>query len=360
MLDYYGRYGTVPASHTFKSEFPTYRLVKPHEPVVYYLDQVTHARKRKLVYDGLVKARDQLAEDAVDPALSALDELVVQARLESTGFEDVNLTANWEERLRGYAEMQAHPGLRGISTGFPTLDNLTGGLLSEQFVVVVGLPKGGKSIILMLMARAAHLYGKAPLFISFEMSRAEQELRYDSLLARANPSLIQNGRLSDEQSKRLRTEMRRSQNLPPFHLSTDVASATTPSGLLGKIEQVKPDIVFVDGLYLMQSEINAEPGSPQALTSITRSLKRIAQRTGIPVVGSTQVLPSKFSSRRGITMDSIGYSSSFVQDADLVLGIEHDSEDPTTAYLRVVAARNISPTRLDLYWEWETSTFEEV
>ena len=54
-------------------------------------------------------------------------------------------------------------------------------------------------------------------------------------------------------------------------------------------------------------------GSPQALTNITRSLKRLAQNQDIPVVGTTQVLSWKLGNKksRRVTADSIGYTYLF-------------------------------------------------
>ena len=74
------------------------------------------------------------------------------------------------------------------------------------------------------------------------------------------------------------------------HLSADITATTTPSGLSGKIDEHRPDIVFVDGIYLMENEAGHQPGTAQAYTSLSRSMKRLAQRTGCPVVGTMQAL----------------------------------------------------------------------
>ena len=47
----------------------------------------------------------------------------------------------------------------------------------------------------------------------------------------------------------------------------------------------------------MDDEQGEPKGSPQALTNITRSLKRLAQRFDIPIVGTTQVLSWKIGLR---------------------------------------------------------------
>src|SRR5215831_7152454 len=102
----------------------------------------------------------------------------------------------------------------------------------------------------------------------------------------------------------------------------DPAGTTTVSALAAQIQKERPDVCYIDGTYLMDAEVErAEPGSAQALTSITRSLKRLAQRLEIPIVQTTQALSWK--ARGGkLSLDSIGYSSSFAQDSDVIFGVE--------------------------------------
>ena len=80
-----------------------------------------------------------------------------------------------------------------------------------------------------------------------------------------------------------------------------------------------------------------------------------------PLVISTQVLRWKMSARRGVTADSIGYSSSFAQDSDAIIGIQEVEDDPALRELRIVEARNAAPRRgIMTTWDWSTSSFEEM
>ena len=101
--------------------------------------------------------------------------------------------------------------------------------------------------------------------------------------------------------------------------------------------------MFIDGTYMMESEQDVPQGSPQALTSITRSLKQLADRAEIPIVQTTQALSWK--AKRGVlSLDSIGYSSSFAQDSDVIFGVEEVKEEgeakPNDLKLRIIASRN--------------------
>ena len=110
----------------------------------------------------------------------------------------------------------------------------------------------------------------------------------------------------------------------------------------------------------MIDEQSGEANTPLALTNITRSLKRLAQRVDRPIVVSTQVLQWKM--RKGkVTTDSIGYSSSFFQDADVLFGLEREDDTvDDTRILKVLAARNSGPTEASLLWDWNNGQFREL
>jgi replicative DNA helicase len=134
--------------------------------------------------------------------------------------------------------------------------------------------------------------------------------------------------MTKKEVEKIETTLRMRKNMHPFLMSEDSSSLTTVSAIAGKIQQHRPDMLIVDGVYLMDDEQGEPKGSPQALTNITRSLKRIAQRFDIPIIGTTQVLGWKLGNKksRKITADSIGYTSSFSQDSDLVIGVESDPD----------------------------------
>lgn len=147
--------------------------------------------------------------------------------------------------------------------------------------------------------------------------------------------------------------------MSPFIVSGDISATTTVSGLSAKIEEHEPDIVFVDGVYLMENEIGAQPGSPQAYTAISRGLKRLAQRIDKPLVATTQALVGKMDKQGSVTINSLGWTSAWAQDADLILGVERISDSPLLR-LRVVAGRNVPPAEINVGCNWEESLFQEV
>jgi hypothetical protein len=118
-------------------------------------------------------------------------------------------------------------------------------------------------------------------------------------------------------------------------------------------------VVYVDGVYMLEDE-NGEPkGSPQALTNISRGFKKMAQNLQIPFAISTQVLLWKMDRKKGVTTGSIGYSSSFGQDADVLVAVE-PTEDDNINKIKIIDGRNVKRMEIYVEWDWDEGTFMEV
>lgn len=363
VLEYWQEYSEVPTARALKREFPTFKLYRPTEPYQYYVDALRKRRRFALTADALMHAAGALDAGEVEDAIHHMGAGLVRVGTETSGLRDTNLNTTWQERVERYASWKNLDGaLRGIPTGFPTLDRATLGLQPEQLVTFIGQAKAGKSTLMMTAAINAHEFGSTPLFVSFEMSNEEQEARHDAMRSGISYSKLLAGRLSQKEERKLRKTLERLEENPaPFLLSSDITSATTVSGLAAKLEQYRPDVLYVDGVYLMDDEEGEPKGSSQALTNLTRSLKRLAQRQRIPIVCSTQVLGWKVGRRTGITQDSIGYSSSFAQDSDVIIAVENDDpEDDTVKKLKIVAARAAARREVYIRWDWEHSSFTEM
>jgi replicative DNA helicase len=364
VLGYNTQHGATPSARAFSTAHGDIDIEDTSSETFSGLfDELLKAYRSRTVINAVSEAMGPLDNNNVDDAIAALSKGLQAASVDTVRLRDFNIIEGWEERLNRYKEMRDTPNaLRGIPTGFSGLDRITHGLRPQQFVVMVGEPKRGKSLFELIMANACHRHGLRPMFISFEMSVDEQLSRYDALNARVPYDRILSGQLSEMEMERIRKSMVLSKNMQPFIMSEDSSSLTTVSAIAGKIQEYQPDAVYIDGMYLMDDEYGEPKGSPQALTNITRGTKRLAQKFDIPVVGTSQVLSWKLNNKRtrAITADSIGYTSSFVQDADLVLGVERNPDLDDQAIIRVVEARTAAHAEVHVKWNWLTMEFEEV
>jgi replicative DNA helicase len=364
ILEFYRDHGAVPTERVLEKQYGAISLYDSSDESFSRLaEELFDAYRKRCVMDALQPAIASLNADDINAAVASLSSGLQKAAIETARLRDIDIIQNWENRLVRYDEMRNTPNaLRGIPTGFHGLDKITHGLRPQQFVVFAGEPKRGKSLFALILANSAHIHGKRPLFVSFEMSIEEQEARYDSLISKVPYGRILSGDLNNKDMDKIRKALSLRKNMQPFVFSEDTSSLTTLSALSSKVREYSPDVLFVDGVYLMDDEEGEPKGSPQALTNITRGLKRLAQHFDIPVVATTQVLSWKLQNRktRAVTADAIGYTSSFAQDADLVLGVERNPDLDDQAIIRVVLARTAPTGEVHVKWDWNTMEFEEV
>ena len=352
------KYGEVPTAVTFKDNFPTYTLLAVEDNIEYLLDQLIEYRKRQKTIDALLDAQQAVAQQDHNSALQTMAQaaqiLMNDGVRESL---DENLSDSPMDRYDEYMAIKTRPnGLLGLSTGFKTIDDITSGVMKQQLWTIAAPPKTGKSVLAMQMAIKAQDENQRVMFQSFEMTAREMKTRYDAMRSHISHKRLIMGGLQPDEEKSYLAHL--AVDRDDFWMPDTVASRTI-TGLCAKVEKYQPDILFVDGMYLMFDEETGETESERSLRSLTRGMKRVAQRYDIPVVVSTQTLRSKMRGGK-VTADSIGYTSSFLQDSDIVLVLQRqDEEDDTSRSLTVAASRISGMGSTDLLWDWEEGRFEE-
>lgn len=360
IVAYHADHGEVPTLRRILKDVPNYRFVDVAEPFSDLLDLLRKYYTLAALEDALARAIDYYDEQDETSIKHVLTDCLNKLSADTPNMRDTDYTKTVEERLERYEALRKSDNrLLGIPTGFATLDEALQGWQKQQLITMVGPPKAGKTTTMLLAAMTAHETAFSPLVISFEMTNEELEMRLDAMYAKISHHKLRAGTLSDDEMKRLRRATHRLESMREFILSNDSMSATTLGGVAAKVDKYKPDLLIVDGTYMMQDENGEAPGSPQALTNITRGLKRMAQNKDIPIINTTQVLGWKLDKKRGITADSIGYSSSFAQDSDAIIGVERTDDDKINK-LKIVEARNSPRKEIYVEWDWDTGEFNEM
>jgi len=191
-FDYYENHNAAPGDH-FHDELTAYLATKPdaereeyaafvkrlheqHPPnreyVLRRVGDFVKGRQREI---ALVKAAECLAEGHMDEADNVLFN-VLQSGIPE---EDAGL-----DYLRDFTNVD-HREFGGflMPTGIRSLDKLIGGYNRGQLVVCLGGPKAGKSWFLAHCAKTAVSRGLNTLHLTFEVSREEQETRYDMMIS---------------------------------------------------------------------------------------------------------------------------------------------------------------------------------
>jgi replicative DNA helicase len=361
--EHFKKYSECPSEVVVLENYPTYKFESIPDSFEFLIDKVVEAKRSSIINNSMRGAIEEI-ELRQNPESAVMVFQRGIARLAEDGLSDatdVDLTVDTMTRWEEYLQRKNLPdGLLGLPTGFASIDKVTSGMQKGQLITIVAPPKTGKSTLALQWAHNVHKFGAVPMFQSFEMSNQEQLSRYDAMRSRLSHHRLITGTLTDDEESRYQAKLRSLETMRHKFWLTDSIAAGTITGIANKIQALQPDIVFIDGVYLMTDEQSGERNTPIALTNITRSLKRVAQQFQVPVVMSTQALTWKMKNG-SVTADSIGYSSSFFQDSDVLYGLQREDENvDDTRLFKILGGRNVSPMEVSLLWDWNTGDFREI
>jgi replicative DNA helicase len=355
--EHYVSYREVPTATAVVDNFPNFKVLNVEDSLDYLVDKMIEFRRFKLTRNGLDASMQKFVNDGYEKAVMEMSNTVALVNEQGeVGTSHVNLSSDPDARFHEYENRQ-NSVMLGVPTGFKTIDDATAGLQAGQLITIIAPPKTGKSQLALRMAVNVHESGLVPAFQSFEMSNQEQAQRHDAMRAHIPSKDFRLGKLNSIEEARYTDMLDDLKSMKPFHL-IDAVNGLTIDSLMAKADQLKPDVLFVDGVYLMLDQVTGEANTPQALTNITRGLKRAAQRLEIPIVITTQTLLWKMKNGK-VSADSIGYSSSFFQDSDVIIGLEPIEHDEETRNLKIVQSRNCPPVDTALVWDWNRGCFHE-
>ena len=356
ITEYFRDHGEVPNVLVMRNDCPDVKLVEVDLPWSDIIQRMKDKHIKGLMDSRMGDIADALDQFDIHTAVNLVGSLTSKIHNDVPMSRDVDLTQNGEDRLAAYRERRDNPNMMvGIPTGFPTIDKATQGLQKGQLVTLTGLPKSSKSVIALLLAKAAQEYGKKVLYITFEMTCEEIAQRLDAYRAGINDMKLLSGNLNDEEWQKLTRSVHETENLPTMVLSEDCMTVTA---IGAKIDLLKPDIVIVDGVYMMEDEEGFDKGSPQALANIVAGLKFMAMNREICIVDVTQSTPAR---TKGETLnnDSMMGSRAFAQYSNVVIGVER-TEDVKRRKVKIIMTRRGTPTEAYVLMDFDNGMFEEM
>lgn len=355
--EHFNEHGSVPTAREFRVDYPEVPLLKSVDEAWSSLTKrLTHQYLIGVLNENLDEVGKAMENGNAEEAINFLGMTLTKVHTSVVTSRDVDVTENGHERLERYLERRANPGkMIGIPTGFPTLDKATLGFQGGQLITLTGLAKASKSTAAMLFAMAAQEDGKKVLYCTYEMSVEEQERRLDAYRAGFNDNKLLSGRFDAEDEKKLKLGIEKTASLPKMIISQD---CKTISALNAKVEQEDPDLIVIDGAYLMDDEYGEPPQSPQALTHIVKGLHNLAMARNKVVLAVTQSTPAR---TKGETLntDSIMGSRAFVQYSYCVIGIER-TEDVCVRRLKIIMGRSYAPCDVMIKFDYDTGDFQEL
>lgn len=185
--------------------------------------------------------------------------------------------------------------LRGVPTGFRSLDNRLAGFQKSDLIIVAARPSVGKTTLALDFARHAALAGSRVGIFSLEMSK--EQLVDRMLAAHAHVDLwrLRTGKLNTQEDDefddfhRLGQAMSEMSQIPLYlddRPSNNVMGMRTMARRLQSEHGL--DLLIIDYLQLMESSKYTD-NRVQEVSDISRSLKKLAIELDVPVIALSQL-----------------------------------------------------------------------
>lgn len=310
VLDFYKKYGDVPSIDLVEQEFPELKLGYAKEPVGYYIDKLVEQYVRNRGSYILTENARLLVTNPMN-GLEMLRSEFARLTVEANPTRDVNLVETMNERKKRYLELKNLKGIDGYPTPWEVLNEATMGWHAGEFISIVARPAVGKTFMLVVFAEYAWANGLSVLFINNEMSEEQIGKRFDAVHFKLPYKEFRAGLLPDELEKKYFEGLEELEGENPIWVISDVSGVMS---IASKIDQYKPDIVMIDGMYLLNDDRRGD-SRWERMTNTSRDLKKLAQQKKVPIVATTQFNRATDETRvERVTLSNIGFSDSLGQD----------------------------------------------
>ena len=178
------------------------------------------------------------------------------------------------------------------------------------------------SWLALYLAVQAWKQGKKSLIVSLEMTESEVRNRIYTIMGegRFSHRKISNGSMDIDEFRQWAEK--KFDNMPPFYVvSSDGLGDVSPSVIRGKIDQYKPDIVFVDYIQLMQPNSKTD-NEVVRIKNISRELKILAISEQVPIIAIASATPEDATDMNSApSLGQVAWSKQLAYDADFVLAL---------------------------------------
>jgi replicative DNA helicase len=215
--------------------------------------------------------------------------------------------------------------IKGISTGFLKLDEMTGGLREGELIILAARPAMGKTAFALNIAQHVATNPRNPKAVavfSLEMSKESLLTRMLCAGARVDQSRFRAGYLNQEERTRLQESASDMYHAPLF---IDDTAGTNLMDVHAKLRRLQAEhelgLVIIDYLQLMQGP--KRENRVQEVSALSRGVKLMSKDLRVPFLVLSQ-LSRASETRQGDhrpMLSDLRESGSIEQDADMVMFI---------------------------------------
>lgn len=342
--DFIIQWGKAPDVALINATFPKFQ----YSPVDDF-DAVAEQFRKDFVRRGIYLAMDthgpSIEADAEAGVIGLINQLQSLQRHDETS--QVIVDKDPMQRLEEYKLRADGVSQQRMWWGIEPFDNFPVMLLHGQFVGLIADTKVGKSWLGLKIALANYLRGARVSIISPELNKTFMDARIDTILAYEMGYPISHEKLvygvpgiEDNYSKYLASkDMTRGDLQYRLHTPSD---RFTVSSVATVVKTDKPDLVLVDGIYLMQDEEHGSQSWEQ-IRNLCRGLKTLATEANIALIVTNQTGRERGSNENSsspASANNVAYGYDFNRFVDILVSIGGAASSPNTREVAIPLIRS--------------------
>lgn len=287
--------------------------------------------------------------ESEDPLAAASKASMQLRELLSLGYgmeTDVTFASALDRNIDKHDTMADGNDLTACKFPWSPFNKVTLGVQPDDYIVFYGRPKSMKSWVLAHVVADIYNQGKVPLIYTKEMTADNIFMRIAACIAKLPYQEFRTGQLTKEDREKLAYLQDIARNLESGKDMICLNAKELPNGgdtvewLHAKTLRYKPDVVAIDGLYLMSDGRGAKNQKDNfRVQNISRATRQMVLDTGKPVLATMQATRSA-ASHKNANLDEIAFSDAISQDVTMAIRVINEQENNTIT-LAVGGAREI-------------------
>ncbi len=359
VLDHITNYGEMPTAQIVMGKTGI-DIPSPDNPFAFYVDTVLDLQLHQKLQDFSKKIADLLNDRKPQEAFKLMEKQVLELRLQKLGGAPaVSLIQLGKSVLENYEDMKA--GKRGIPFPWPSVTEATLGMWPGDLILFAARLGIGKTWSLLQVGRTAWDNGARTLIATTEMTQERMAQRFFALKLELQYGDFRRGKLMPLIEKKMYDAIKSmmEHDEEKLHIIGGDFDFRIEN-LAGTVDELQPEVVVLDGAYLIQSE--GSNRTEQAANAFN-NLKRLANRSKIPFCVSSQFNREvKKNSPNSVQAESIGLTDVAGWNADAAFGLfqTEDMALDKRMGLKPLKVREGKGEEIELIWDIENMRFEEL
>jgi len=346
--------GAVLGPYAIQQMFPNFQLCD--DPSMTTDALCVEVRKQRLVTGFKARCQNtlELCEHDVLQAINQMQTAMLD--LQNVGMSqntDVSFHTSFDRSVQRYYMRKQGIDLSCGSWPWSPLQEATLGLQPDDYVVIYGRPKSMKTWVLAYLIARFYEMKKRMVIYTKEMTADNIFKRAGACLAEVRYQPFRAGTLTWEEEmsiyavQRMLHYAQQVQTVVCLSAKDAVEGGDTVPWLRSKIDQYRPDVCFIDGMYLMSDCKGATKDNVRVM-NISRSIRQMNLDTKIPVIATVQANRDAAKNNQA-NLDEVAFSDAIGQDATLLMRAINERNQPTIALVMGGASREFQLNGFRIY-----------